>query len=518
VKCPQCGSQLEVPDDAAGKKAACPDCGTVIAVPRPPSDDEAADILLEGDPDRAIAATPAGTAAVPTPPPEKETALPPTRRRKSIGEPSLLKPARNGPARLASAFALLSLIPGVALLFGPIAVLLGLVGLLVGRSRGMARGTRDVVAAIGVGLLTAAGNWGLILYAVSVLGLPEPIERSFGVLRPQPLPERPIIGGGPANIPGPLAEKPKPDPARRKSLQVWERHIEAAAFSADGKRVVVRDFDKLEICDPENDQRRRIDAGQGRLVTLSPDGRWVVVGEDGAHSELRVYDAETGQHLKTLPIGGFALFVQSRLIFTPDGSLLALSTDYGVYLWRTAGWEKLKTGIQQQFFAARSLAVSPDGSTLAYAVDRPFAPDGTVHLWDARQGKEKGGLGGQDQRLDGLAFAPDGKRLAAAGADNVKVWDVATGAVVWSIERDPSDATLAYSGDGRLLASRAPDGALVLSDAATGKCLAALSRGSHDRFLAVQFGGDGGALLIASEWGLVEVWDVAALLKRGPRR
>ena len=37
VKCPQCGSLLEAPDNAAGKNVKCPDCGTRI--PIPPADD-----------------------------------------------------------------------------------------------------------------------------------------------------------------------------------------------------------------------------------------------------------------------------------------------------------------------------------------------------------------------------------------------------------------------------------------------------------------------------------------------
>ncbi len=170
MNCPHCGHAWEVPAAAAGQESPCPACGASVAVPLPAP----VELSHEADADEAIATAPSGAAARPP------------RPRRPVTELSLLAPARNGPARVASTCALLSLVPGFGLLFGPLAVLLGLLGLAFGRGKGVARSTRDVRAAVGVGLLTAVGSWALLLYVVSVLGVPAPVLRTYHNYFPPP--------------------------------------------------------------------------------------------------------------------------------------------------------------------------------------------------------------------------------------------------------------------------------------------------------------------------------------------
>lgn len=185
VKCPQCGSELEAPENAAGKKVKCPDCGTRIPVPG------AAD---ESSP-------PAKEAVRPTPAPrptaraeragadEAEEERPRRRRRDDEDEEdddrphrgprrdvvddgvSTLIPYKNGKALAAYYCAVFSVIPCLGLILGPIALIFGILGLRFVRAHPEAHGTAHAWVGIILGGLTTLANWGAVLFGVTAGGI-----------------------------------------------------------------------------------------------------------------------------------------------------------------------------------------------------------------------------------------------------------------------------------------------------------------------------------------------------------
>jgi WD40 repeat protein len=75
-----------------------------------------------------------------------------------------------------------------------------------------------------------------------------------------------------------------------------------------------------------------------------------------------------------------------------------------------------------------------------------------------------------------VAFSSDGKLLASASRDEtVRLWDAATGAALQTLEGHTSGVTaVAFSSDGKLLASASRDRTVRLWDAATGAALQTL--------------------------------------------
>src|SRR5271168_2355975 len=70
-----------------------------------------------------------------------------------------------------------------------------------------------------------------------------------------------------------------------------------------------------------------------------------------------------------------------------------------------------------------AIAFAPDGKLVASG-----GSDDTVRLWDPAGGKEVRKLKGHTDSVLGVAFSPDGKTLASAAADDTaRLWDVATG-------------------------------------------------------------------------------------------
>jgi WD40 repeat protein len=151
----------------------------------------------------------------------------------------------------------------------------------------------------------------------------------------------------------------------------------------------------------------------------------------------------------------------------------------------------------------RGVAWSPDGSRLASA-----SQDRTVQVWDSATGKQLSILAGHTDGVRGVGWSPDGTRLASAGVDGtVRVWDPVTGKQL-SILAGHTDGVrgVGWSPDGTRLASASYDGTVRVWDPVTGKQLSILA-GHTDGVSAVGWSPDGTRLASASIDGTVRVWD-----------
>ena len=115
-----------------------------------------------------------------------------------------------------------------------------------------------------------------------------------------------------------------------------------------------------------------------------------------------------------------------------------------------------------------------------------------------------------------MAFSPDGKLLASGGGDGtVWLWNPATGRRVAGPLHATSSARygapgVAFSPDGKLLASAGGDGTVRLWNPATGQPVGApIPAGAQTCVVAVAFSPDGKLLASAGADGTVRLWQVS---------
>jgi hypothetical protein len=215
---------------------------------------------------------------------------------------------------------------------------------------------------------------------------------------------------------------------------------------------------------------------QVHAVRLSPDGKRLVAltREGGGYQcHIGVWDTASGKLLKRRPFEGDA-----DSSFTPDASGVTVRVLDELAIEETATSKRLVTfpGVEDLL----PIAFSPDGKLVAVVRRGPvIGPAGpgakgevrAVSLADVATGQEVLHLG--TGQVDHLAFSPDGRVLATADDDIVRLWEVATGKEIFTrrsheaLPGAPAQAevtSVALLPGGRGLATGLMDGTILVWD------------------------------------------------------
>jgi hypothetical protein len=248
------------------------------------------------------------------------------------------------------------------------------------------------------------------------------------------------------------------------------------------------------------------DSSQEVAVAFNPAGNILATG--GFTKSIRLWDANTGHLIGT--IGEFPSPVWD-LAFSPNENKLAstifnraTSSDSGpIQLWdvfnRELIWSYLGDGTR---FLTLSVDYAPDGKTIACGTF-----DSVVVL-DAGTGQLIKSLAIPDHVGD-LAFSPNG-RLLATGSDDYKIrlWSTDNYELLNTLEGHTHYVNgVAFSPDGRLIISGSHDTSVDIWDVQSGRLLVTLT-GHTSPVLRVAVS-NSGTLIASISWdGTVRLWGI----------
>jgi len=225
------------------------------------------------------------------------------------------------------------------------------------------------------------------------------------------------------------------------------------AFTPDNRSIAVRVESGVEVLDVKSGKRlHRFESPTGGVprIAISPDGKWLASG--GSDHKARVWELATAKLVHELPHQYHLVF---GVHFSSDSTRLITGTGDGVATHgEVKSWD-LGTGREVWRHEGKQIwmvAALPDSSA-AVSID----VGGTVVFHDWTTGVTTRSLQTGDQ-CRALAVSHDGKMLAASARNSIKVWQVASGKLVTTLNGHTNWViSLAFIPDGSTLVSGSSD-------------------------------------------------------------
>jgi RNA polymerase sigma factor (sigma-70 family) len=296
-------------------------------------------------------------------------------------------------------------------------------------------------------------------------------------------------------------------------------NVTAVAFTPDGSSLVSSSRDgSVRVWDASTGEEKMVLAHPGPVLSLAidPNGKDVTtVGSDG---RLRVWDLKTGK--ETFRDRDRDRVATGAVTYAPNGQAFAIAArDRGaqvriqVYIKGRKGLHPVQ-GQRHELTETftdnpRALTFSPDGKFLA------AAGQNQVHVWNTDRYLKKARI--QITRgLQHLCFSPDGKKLAIVESEIVRLWLPASGVGVSRIKSSAELRRAAFSPDSKTIALATADGRVRLVNENSGERLWEVRVHPSEPVVSLCFSPDGKTLATAGGDHGIRLWNTATGKERLP--
>ena len=287
--------------------------------------------------------------------------------------------------------------------------------------------------------------------------------------------------------------------------------INLLRFSPDGQQLAVGSSIGVWLYDVETGKELSMFPGKSTSIAFSPDGRFMASSVEGQSPQLW----ELTTHKKMVITDH--LSHTSVLRFSTDGKTLITLSAIGDSISHL----DLKRGkVRVKHIADQIESVSAYYFALTHDKFASIRRRTEIDLWDPTTGEILSTLKGK-MSISAVVFSPDGTRLASSGLTydsnvTLQLWDTDSRKQLWDAEskgssRPLTDATevnaLAFSPDGKMLASGGTDMTVQVRDSATGEPITTLT-GHTNGITALTFSPDNRTLVSGSADGTVRFWNI----------
>jgi WD40 repeat protein len=251
---------------------------------------------------------------------------------------------------------------------------------------------------------------------------------------------------------------------------------EGAAFISGGFKMITSGMGNVRIWNTTDWKEMKNLQGAAGPVAVSADGSRLAAmkGDFPDRRTVAIWDTTNWTELRS--IAG----ATGPIALSADGKWLAANSDKGIAVWQVDNPEtpvllENSTNVFSRggprFTSDHILAISPDANYFV-AARNTVSERGVfvLSIWDAKSGKEIAVLPDDPEHVEHtgsiscLAFSPDGKMLATASLDySIRLWDFAKRERIATLQGHLSEVwSLAFLPDGQSLVSGAKDGSVKI--------------------------------------------------------
>ena len=321
----------------------------------------------------------------------------------------------------------------------------------------------------------------------------------------------------PSTISQPQAKLPKGPQPQKNTLFICSGHssrVTSVAWSPNGTYLASASYDKtIRLWNATNGQHiqtYRGHSGRVNVVAWSPDGRHFVSASDDGSVHIWNTTSKNPIFIFNEHAGNV-----TAVAWSPDGSRIASAgINKVVLVWETVTGRVFFT-FNKHSDHVTTLAWSPTGTSIASGSD-----DCTIQVWEPLKDGRTNFFTSlfvpqrriytyprHDHKVTAVAWSPDGRRIASTSADRtMQVWDVDTGKLGFIYQNSSASMNaVSWSSDSRYLAAASNDKTVHVWDSITRNSITTYL-GHTGYVTAVAWSPDRTAIASASVDRTVQVW------------